>query len=243
MEILSYLGLTQNESTIYLNILKNGPSKSGVIQKRTKITSSRVYEALPKLVDLGLVTYQILPKGKEYSAVNPDVLREIARKKEEELLFAIPELKAMQSVMKPESTSAVFEGYAGFKSALIDFVEETPDEETISIIGFSNQAYKSEKLQALLRDVNKHSKHKKHKLRIILDSTENEFFESRAKEGLAEIRFMSNNFKSPAAIDINKNVVTIFIWGEKPFAFKIKDKVAAASFQTYFEFLWNMAKT
>jgi len=242
MQILHYLGLTKNESTIYLDILKNGSSKSGSIQKRTKITSSRIYEALPKLVEAGLLTYQICSRGKEYTAVNPDILKEIAQKKEKELLKTIPVLKAMQNVIKTDSTTGVFEGYTGFKNALLDFVEETPRNEEISIIGFSNQDYKSKKLQSLLRDVNKQSKNKKHTFRIILDNPNNEFYESRFKEKLASIRFMNNNFKSPASIDINKSQVTILIWGEKPLAIKIKDPIVAASFQIYFDFLWNIAQ-
>ena len=77
---------------------------------------------------------------------------------------------------------------------------------------------------------------------MILDDSENTFFEDRKNEKLGEIRFMGNGFKSPAAIDIFGDYVFILLWEETPYAFIIKNKNIADSYRFYFNFLWNMAK-
>ncbi len=120
--------------------------------------------------------------------------------------------------------------------------EECPNNGALYIIGFSNQAYKNEKLAALLRDVNKISIKKRHKFKMILDNRENKFFEQRKQEKISEMRFMENGFKSPAAIDIFQDIVYILMWDEIPYAFKIRNKNIAECFKIYFDFLWKMAK-
>ena len=65
------LGLTKNESKIYLFLLKYNSTTTGRIIKETKIVSSRVYKSLQSLIDKGLVTYNVQKIGKQFQAANP----------------------------------------------------------------------------------------------------------------------------------------------------------------------------
>jgi len=114
--------------------------------------------------------------------------------------------------------------------------------EIIYIIGFSNQAYKNKQLADMLRDVNKISKQKKHKFKMILDNPSNKFFKQRTKEGLSEIEFMQRGFKSPAAIGRFQDQAYILLGDEHPYTIRIRNKNIADGFKTYFDFLWNIAK-
>ena len=114
------------------------------------------------------------------------------------------------------------------------------ENETISIIGFSNQAYKNEKLKYILKNVNKISIKKKHKFKMILDSDNNMFAKDRTQEKITELRFMPKGFVSPAAIDIFEDKVYIFMWSENPYVFMIQNEEIAKGFKIYFNFLWNM---
>lgn len=242
-EELKILGLTNNEIKIYTTILQKGKTTATEIRKSTNITNSRVYAAIDTLIREGMVIYEKTPKGKIYSALNPEVLKDIMDENAKRINECIPMLKELQKKDSKETETAVYEGFKGFKTAMYNLAEECPIGETVYIIGFSNQAYKNEKLAALLRDVNKISIEKKHKFKMILDNKENKFYQQRKEEKISKIKFMENGFKSPASIDIFQNTVYILMWDENPYVFKIKDKNIAVGFKVYFEFLWKMAKT
>ncbi|MGV8168480.1 MAG: TrmB family transcriptional regulator [Candidatus Nanoarchaeia archaeon] len=241
-ENLELLGLTGNEIKIYLVLLKNKELNGSELRRKTKIANSQIYASLDNLIIKGLVTYKKYATGKTYSAVNPSVLKTLAEERQKKIESAIPFLKQLQLETKEETKTAIYEGFQGFKNALHRMVDECPANETVFILGFSNQAYKNEKLAALLRDVNKISIRKKHKFKMILDNRDNKFFQRRKQEGISELRFMGEGYVSPAAIDIFKDSVYIFLWNETPFAFVIENKNVAAGFRSYFEFMWRIAK-
>src|SRR3989338_11085684 len=177
-----------------------------------------------------------------YIALDPSVIKTILENRNKQIEESIPFLKSIQNKNISSTETAIFEGINGFRNALINLAQECPKNETIYIIGFSNQTYKNKQLADILRDVNKISKQKKHRFKMILDNPKNKFFEQRSKEGFSEIKFMQRGFKSPAAIDIFKDFVYILLWDEHPYAIRIKNKNIAEGFRTYFDFLWNIAK-
>lgn len=241
-EELMLLGMTGNESKIYIDLLKHPSSSGNEIRKRTSIANSRVYSALDSLIEKGFVTFIVTSRGKSFSSVDPKVLTEIADERKKKLEEILPQLYHLQSKEREKTKSMIFEGFVGFKNAFYKMIKECPNGKTIDIIGFSNQAYKNEQLRLLLSNINTLSIKKKHKFRMILDSKENTFFKDRKLEGISSIRFMNKNFTSPAAIDVFDDKVYIFLWDEEPFAFMIQNKNIARGFKSYFNFLWKISE-
>src|SRR3989344_52827 len=62
-ELLRACGLTQNESLVYLSLLKVGNATSSKIIKEANISGGKIYETLEKLIQKGLVK-SIIEKGK-----------------------------------------------------------------------------------------------------------------------------------------------------------------------------------
>ena len=240
--ILKSLGLTDNEVKVYLSVLQLGTCSGTEIRKHTQISNSQVYSALDTLITNGLITYEKRASGKKYTALDPSVIKKIIEKRNKAIEESIPYLKNLQNKTISSTETAIFEGLSGFKNAMINLAEECPRNEIIYIIGFSNQAYKNKQLADILRDVNKISKQKQHKFKMILDNPENKFFKQRSEEGISEIKFMRGGFKSPAAIDVFKDYTYILLWDEHPYAIRIKNKNIADGFKTYFDFLWETAK-
>ncbi|MBI4145849.1 hypothetical protein HY489_00770, partial [Candidatus Woesearchaeota archaeon] len=58
-EILAKIGLTVQESRVYLALLTLQEAKTGVLCKETKIASSNIYKILDKLLEKGLISYKI----------------------------------------------------------------------------------------------------------------------------------------------------------------------------------------
>jgi|SRR3989344_513576 len=242
-ETLKDLGLTENEVKVYLSALKIGKCSATEIRKNVQISNSQVYSSLDSLISRGLITYEKTHLGKRYSALDPSVIKELINKRNKIIEDYIPYLKQLQNKTAYSTDISVYEGLNGFRTAMLKLAKECLKNETIYIIGFSNQDYKNEQLSAILRDVNKISVQKNHKFNMILDNKDNVFFKQRKEEKISKIKFMGGNFKSPASIDIFEDYVYILIWDESPYAIRIKNKNVAEGFKVYFNFLWNIAKS
>lgn len=244
MQNLQQFGLTKNESEIYTFLLKHGHATTGPIISHTKIANSRVYESLKSLTDKGLVTYTIQKNGKHFQATSPQKLLELEEERKKKLEEIIPDLEKIQNTSDSKTTSAVYEGFEGFKTAFKKIIDDCPEHETIYIIGFSEQLYKEESLRLFLKNMSAKSIAKKHKMKFILDSSlkDKPLGKDREEEKQSEVRYMPKGYISPTAIDIFQDYVYIFLWDKSPFAFMIKNQKIADSFKQYHSFLWKIAK-
>ena len=241
---LQNLGLSKNETKIYLFLLKIGPITTGKIIKETQIANSRVYESLNSLINKGLVTYNIQKDGKHFQAESPKKFLEIEEEKKKQIQNLLPSLLNLQSKEEKETTSAVYEGLQGFKTAFENVIENCPRNETIYILGFSDEQYKIESLRTFLKNMNLKSAQKRQKLKVILDiSVKNTLGKDREEEKFTEVRYMPKDYTSPVGMDIFGDYIYMFLWGEKPFVFMIKNQKLAHDFKQYFNFLWKIAKT
>ena len=240
---LEELGLTKNEITIYLFLLKKGAITTGPIIKETGIANSRVYESLNSLIKKGLVSYNLQKNSKYFNAEDPKKLLENEEERRKKIESLIPNLLKIKNKEEITTTSAIYEGYEGFKTAFKKIIDDCPEKETIYILGFSEQQYATQSLRTFLANMNLKSANKKQKLKVILDqSAKLTQGKERAKEKFSEVKYMPPGYISPAAIDIFEDYVYFFVWEEKPYVFAIKNKQIADSFKVYFEFLWKIAK-
>jgi len=240
---LEEFGLSKNEATIYLFLLKKGLTTTGSIIKETGIANSRVYESLNELVQKGLVSYSIQKKGRYFQATGPKKLLELEEERKKRIEKILPELIGLQKHEISEIKSAIYEGFEGFKTAFKKIIDECPINGKIYILGFSDQPFAMESLATFIANMNLKSAQKKQKLKVIMDiSLKETLGKDRAKEKFTEVKYMPKGYISPAAIDIFEDYVYIFVWEEKPFIFMIKNKKLAESFKYYFEFLWKIAK-
>lgn len=243
MEELEQLGLTKNEATIYVFLLKNGSITTGPIIKETGIANSRVYESLNSLISKGFVHYHMQKDGKYFEATDPEILREKEQERQKKVESLLPNLLSMKSINESKAVTVIYEGYDGFKTAFAKIIEDCPKGEEINILGFSEQQYASKTLRTFLANMNLKSAQKKQKLRIILDqSARDTQGKERSQEKFTQVRYMPKGYISPAAIDIFEDCVYIFLWEEKPYVFMMKNKAIAESFKQYFNFLWRIAQ-
>ena len=82
---LNKIGLTNNESKIYLSLRILGTTTTGPLIKKSKIHASKVYEGLNRLIEKGLVTYVVKSNTKYFQAVEPERLFDLIEKRREEL--------------------------------------------------------------------------------------------------------------------------------------------------------------
>ena len=242
-ERLIEFGLSKNEATIYLFLLKNPYITTGPIIKETGIANSRVYESINSLISKGLVTYTVQKDGKYFDASPPEKFLEKEEERRKKIEEIVPELKKLKTKTEFRTNTAVFEGFEGFKTAFKKIIDDCPKQETIYILGFSEQPYATKSLRTFLTNMNLKSAKKKQRLKILLDSSAKQTLgKDREKEKYTQVKYMPEGYISPGAIDIFQDYVYIFLWEEKPFVFMIKNERIAESFKQYFWFLWKIAK-
>jgi sugar-specific transcriptional regulator TrmB len=71
---LSGIGLAENESKAYITLLRNNPATPYEIAHASGIPSSKVYEALNRLVEKGVVSAVDEGKKRRYIPIDPDEL-------------------------------------------------------------------------------------------------------------------------------------------------------------------------
>ncbi|NQU78408.1 hypothetical protein HQ545_01435 [Candidatus Woesearchaeota archaeon] len=239
---LEELGLSRNESKIYLFLLKNGTSTTGPIIKETGIANSRVYESLNTLISKGIVNYTVQKDGKHFTSADPGKFIELEQEREKKILSIVPQLQKLQSTETEETVTAVYEGFEGWKTAFKKVVDDCPVDGTIYITGFSEEPYKLKSLRTFLLNLNLKSGNKRQRLKILLESSVRETLgKDRESEKYSEVRYMPEGYIAPAAMDIFENQVYLFVWGEKPLVFMIKNKKIAENFKKHHQFLWSIA--
>jgi HTH-type transcriptional regulator, sugar sensing transcriptional regulator len=247
VEILREIGLTNSEIAVYLALVKIGPSTTGPIVKEAKISSGKVYEILDKLIEKGVVSYIIKAGRKYFQPTDPSRFREYIEKKEKSLEETKTKLDDMmnhfdEEISKKQLTerAEIFEGRGGFRT-FSDFVmKELKKETDYCILGVSKEV--NEVFGAYLLDWQKQRAKKGVHLRIIYNEDAKEFGKKRKKISKTDVRYLPNNMKTPALIEIFDDYVATMIVVPKPIIFLIKSKEAAESYLQYFNLMWKQAR-
>ena len=119
VNLLQEIGLTEGETKVYLALIKLGETKTGQLAKEARVSSSKVYKILDRLLKKGLAGFVIKGKIKFFTPMEPKRILEYMDQKEKELKEKkelvkelIPQLELEQKMAKkPEAVI-----YDGFKA-------------------------------------------------------------------------------------------------------------------------------
>jgi HTH-type transcriptional regulator, sugar sensing transcriptional regulator len=242
-KILREVGLTDNEISVYKALLQLGSTTAGPLTKKAGIHRSRVYEALNRLIDKGLVSHKTKANRKYFQAQNPETLLNLLDERKQKLKKVIPDLLALQQEIPEKQEANVFEGYKGLKSVFDNAINRLKKGEEILVFGArSGQDISSETWNVFFSNFNKRRIEKGIKYKIIFntDLKSSKVVKEFSKSKLTEVRFISQ--KTPAGINVHGDNVAIIVWKKKPFAFLITSKESSESFREYFRVLWKLAK-
>ena len=243
-KLLEKIGLTGSEVAVYQALVKLGSSTTGPIVEEAGISSGKIYEILGKLIERGLATYIIKSGTKYFQATAPERLVDYVEKKERELkdikkdlekAVEYFELSKKQSGFKQQAE--IFEGIEGFKTFSEFCLKALTPKADYCILGVSKEV--NEKFGGYLLDWQKRRVEKGVPLRIIYNSDAFVHGQKREKLVLTQVRYLSENLKTPALIEIFDDYVATAIVIPKPVVFLIKSREAADSYLKYFHDLKN----
>ncbi|MEA2037547.1 MAG: helix-turn-helix domain-containing protein [Nanoarchaeota archaeon] len=233
IEILQNLGLTSIESKVYLTLVEIGKSLAGTVAERAHIHRRNTYDALERLLQMGLVSYTILNNMKYWNAVHPEKIKSLLKEKENLISSMLPELIAKHSSLKLKQKVEVFEGLGGMKTFFNDMIKT---EKEIIMLFATGRAYPT--LPYYMKSWDSRLNKNRIKVKVLLNADGDKEPYKNYKFG--EVRILPKNFSTPTQIFIYGNKSAVVIWSEEPIAILINGTKITNGFRNYFEFLWQI---
>ncbi len=243
--LLEKLGLTKGEIKVYLALNKLGESTVGPIGKESKVSKSKMYDILDKLIEKGLVGYLIKGGTKYFMANDPHMILDYIEKKENDLdktkkevvTEVLPQLMMQRASASKKRIAEMYEGFQGIKAVREELMLDFKAGDTLLVLGAPKIA--NVRWEGWFLDFHKRRIQRKVKMKIIYNANAKEYGKIRKKMRLTDVRYLSNKLVSPNWIDIFPDAVLFIMVLKNPIAFVVRDTELANSFRSYFEIMWK----
>lgn len=247
---LEELGLSQKEARVYVASLMLGPSTVQKIADFSGIKRVTTYVILESLVNLGLASQSSKGKKTFFSAEEPNNLRRLLQKKEEQLKEQkqsfedmLPELKSLRSL--PADTPAVkfYEGVEGIRSILTwVYAEANKNNDTIYGISNMDSVFK---LFPEIRDNLGNPQRISESLpsRIIYTYSGGPIFKETDKARNRQSRYLpADKYKLHADFSVaGDHIMMISLAGVTPIGISISSSELADGLREIFRIMWEAA--
>jgi sugar-specific transcriptional regulator TrmB len=256
---LPALGLLKNEIKVYLALLELGSTTTEPIKKKTKLSASKVYETLYRLVDKGLVSFAIINKKRHFQATPPERLLDIIQQKrkgldveESTVKSLLPYLKQLHKSNGTEKVIWMYQGLEGAKAAIADTFSHVKPGDEICVMGVRHgirhgieEVTTGDKMTAKVIDnYVKNLARNNIRERVICNSAvKQKILKQFGKIKTTKMRFLDQN--TPATVRIFGNHVSIADFGPSPAQttmYEIESPNVAKTFREFFELMWKAAK-
>ena len=228
---LKELGLTDNESKIYLHLLKRNKQTATKIAKETKIKRTVVYSCIDSLIHKGLVSSVVINGVNCYSSNNPSTLMDFLKNKELTLKEILPKLLNIKKEEKEEVRVELFEGLQGGIAVMDDIIKSCKE-----YCGFGNDE-SFQRLGTIAEQYIRKLNEKGIKEKLVVREGEKPMIGKNS-----QIRYLPKEVDMPAATVIYGNKVGITILDKPYYVVLIESKIIARTYKNIFEHLWGIAK-
>ena len=235
-EIFRDIGLSKNETKIYLALLELGPSLMGDICGKTKIHRRNVYDSIEMLKDKGFVSATLINNRNVFEAVNPERILDILEERKAEVEEILPQL-----VQKQHDKKTAVNVYTGANGRKIIFEDKLKHPEEQYVLGAHHP---SKSISTYIENYHRRRIERKIPLKMLFVKQDKEAAEEFAKFNYLEARVLPDKFSSPIAINIYANKTVVFMGSGtlEPVSILIEDEGLASDFRTYFEMLWKISE-
>lgn len=231
--ILKEIGLDQQETNIYLALLKTGSNTASKIAEETNINRTVVYSFLTKMIGKGFVSYIIKNNVKFFNAVDPKQLLNLLAEKERNLKEIIPQLEQIKQTIKEEAKVEIYKGVEGGRTVSRDILNSAKEYLVFVDTGFEqeHQLFFNQFTRARIK--------KKIRAKGLLIEGQKIY---RKFYKYTEYRFVSKDYAAPSLSIVWENKVAIVAWSRPPYVVVVEDRDVARSYQNYFELIWKEAR-
>jgi len=246
--LLEGIGLTKGEIKVYFALLELGPSTTGEMIKKAKVSRSKVYEMLDRLIDRGLVSFVIRENTKYFEAADPDHILHYVRKeksileeKEKALKNILPALKQKQKIAKIPQTATIYEGIKGIKTIYSEAIYSLKKGEEYYAIAAEPEVMEDKDFMTFIKNFHRRREERGVKVKLLApNKIKNIISKTIAKRKLIKIRYFKQHL--PSAMLIFGDNVATYVWSEKPSGVIIRSPTIANRYKRFFDEVWKMAK-
>ncbi len=247
-EKLKKLGLSTNETKVYLAVLELGISLASTIANRSQVKRSTTYLALEHLISMGLVSEVADSKEKMFKAEDPDKLTKLTRKMRRQVIDAeieleklLPGLKAIQKKIIEAPKLNFYQGAEGIKNIVME-ASEYPESWNYfgSIRGWTElwtekefEAFAMESRE-LRKKVNRPTTY------LIVDESyfEVKIFQKYEPE-IRQVKILKNLGKTNSGFAIYGKKLALISLGDMPFGAVIESAEVVDLVKMMFLFIWQ----
>lgn len=242
--VLEKLGLTKGEIKVYLALNKLGESTIGPIGKESKVSKSKMYDILDKLIGKGLAGYISKEGTKYFTANDPHMILDYLKKKEKDLHTTqeeaeklIPRLLLQRKTANRDPKAEIYSGWEGIKAMRNELMTAYKPDGMFLTMGCPKAA--NDRLEAYFLEFHKRRLKNKVGMKIIYNSDARGYGIIRTKMKNTQVRYLPEKFPSPHWIDIFPDAVLFVMVLQNPIAFVVRDAELASGFRSYFEVMWK----
>lgn len=234
-QILEDLGFTNAEIKVYLALLELGLSTAGPIIEKSGLQSSVVHMTLNKLITKGFISFIKEGQRNHYQATDPKHISDYISEKKEQFEKILPELLSKQELAKERSEVTTFRDIKGIKELLNELLDAG---------GKEHHTFGSAKESLMLGEAWWKNYHKKRaskniKAKLLFNESLRKWCDVNLYPK-TEYKFTKTGFEPLTETIIRNDKIGIILWTEKPIGILIHNKVAAQSYDKFWEIMWNM---
>lgn len=237
---LQNLGFSQNESSVYLALLKLKAGTAIEITEQAGLAKSTVYDTLRDLSQKNLVNIYKKRGRKHFSVNDPSVLKDICAERKNSLDRMLPELFALYSKGSVGTRVQLYKGSEG-----IALVSEQILDEAHELLGIGSPEELFENLPESFPYFTERRKEKGIPLRAIFrDSPKARERQQRDGQDLRQSRLVKPPTPFSPLLYVWENKIALLTVTDEVAAVVIENKELVQMLRALFELLWNQeAKT
>lgn len=241
-QVLRETGLTEGEIRVYKALIKIGKSSTGPIMKESKISSSKVYLILDKLIKKGLASYIIENNVKRFSPTNPDNIIHYLEKKKKNIEKTESKAKDLVAEIKIElgaherEQARIYKGFPGLRTAFKNILNELEEGKEFLFFSVTKEEF-TDRVKLFLTQI--------HNLRAEKNIISKGIFDKRFKKRFEELKEQRRLYRMkfaditlPSSMTIGKNRILLTRW-EEPIGFEILSKGMAQDYREFFHKIWD----
>jgi sugar-specific transcriptional regulator TrmB len=241
-ETLELIGLKPKDMKVYTTLLKLGTAPLRRVAQECGLNRGTVYDALKRLLDMGLVSHMDAKTHRYFTAEDPQKLTGLATRREVaiqeaqiKLKEAVPALKELLGTSGHRPSVRYYDGESGVRAILEDVLETTGRAERKLYRIYSSQG---------LRDLIAHAwpGFIKKRIRSKVEVKTISIGKGGSTHGLDERKWLSETDAAPTYTFIYPGKVAFVSVDERNqlFGVMIDDKAIAATQVMIFDALWRI---
>lgn len=236
-EALKELGLTDNETRIYLLLLSQGIRNPSEISKALGLHRGYVYDALQRMQEKEVVSSLLVNNKQHFQATSPERIVSLLKMRMEHFQSIVPALIGMVTLEKEDTTVELHRGKRVYRVLLNDMIASLPKNDEAYLIGIDEEVLLKEVEPLYLKRYLAFIKTKNIREKIIIKKGAKQL-----SHNYLVYRTLDEQYLGKTSQIVYANKVALFILGTPYYLIIITNKAVAETYKRQFHLLWNMAK-